>query len=148
MTIRYRPAAASDRGAVETLLKSCRLAMLDAASPFGEEFVVATNDEGDILGVAGLELFGSAALLRSVAVQEHQRGRGIGKELARNRMAWAAKKGVQDLYLLTNDAMRYWSSFGFETIERPAAPASIRTSSEWAGACPSTATAMRFVLTG
>ena len=51
---------------------------LDAAML--EVFVVATKGR-DLVGVAGLEVYGSNALLRSLAVAAQHRSRGLGARL-------------------------------------------------------------------
>jgi amino-acid N-acetyltransferase len=142
MSIHYRSARGEDRFSVDTILKNSKLASLDESSQFGDHYVVACDENGELLGVAGVEQYGDVGLLRSVAVVEEHRSQGIGKELASNRIEWASRAGVREVYLLTNDAADYWQSHGFQRIDRSEAPASMKATTEWTGACPSSAVAM------
>lgn len=142
MEILIRPATLNDKQAVEKLLQDAELAALDDSSQFGPQYAVACDANRSIIGVAGVEVYESVGLLRSVVVADGQRGQGIGKTLASNRVAWATSHGMEELYLLTNDAVEHWQSRGFRVIDRSHAPASITKTSEWTGACPASATAM------
>ncbi len=143
----YRSAVDGDRVAVDALLHAAALVPIDELSQFGgSQWVVATNDTGQVLGVAGIEMHGGDGLLRSVAVAPELRMAGIGGELVRNRIDWAKRKGLDALYLLTTTAADYWPRFGFVPTARSAAPADIARSNEWSSACPATAAAMRLEL--
>lgn len=143
---RIRPAAASDLPAVERLLT-------DSALPFDgvrdalSDFVVAESD-GELVGVAGLEVCRDDALLRSVAVKPEWRSRGVGRQLVTCAIANAESRGLHALYLLTTTAERYFPSFGFEKIERTEVPTPIRETKEFTDACPASATVMCCRLTG
>lgn len=137
-----RDATERDREAVSELLKRTRLAALDEWAQFGPHYILAVDDKR-VLGVAGVEVYGKAGLLRSVAVLEEARSQGLGERLIDNRLGWAAGRGVTELYLLTTDARSYWLRQGFTDITRTEAPAEIRTSTQWKGGCSETAFAMK-----
>ena len=147
---RVRPAAATDLTAVEALLVGAGLTLNDVASQFGPQYAVAVAPEGTVVGVAGVEVYAAGAarvgLFRSAAVRDDWRGQGVGAALTQGRLAWAHEAGLDALYLLTQTAAAYWPRFGFVRVDRPSAPAPLRASSEWAGACPASATAMRLDL--
>jgi amino-acid N-acetyltransferase len=89
-----------------------------------------------VVGVAGLELLGDSALLRSVAVAEPHRDHGTGKELFRVVSAKARAQKVRKLYLLTTTAAAYFERLGFSRLERSAAPAEVRATREYSQLCP------------
>jgi len=94
------------------------------------------------VGVGGLERDGSNALLRSVAVEPSVRGRGFGTALC-DRLERKARSGdVETVYLLTTTATDFFASRGYVEVEREAAPAAIRETTEFTELCPSTATCM------
>ena len=62
-TFQLRAASELDRPAVASLLSMAKLAPLDAASQFGPQYIVSVDANGILSGVAGLELYGSDALL-------------------------------------------------------------------------------------
>src|SRR5690349_21699963 len=61
-----RPARAEDREAVADLLTRASLPLDGLEEQFGEQYVVADAD-GKIVGVEGIERYGSSGLLRSAA---------------------------------------------------------------------------------
>ena len=136
-----RRAAARDQGSVERLLQAQGLPTAGVAEWLGE-FWIAEQD-GGIVGVAGLERYGPEALLRSVAVDPAERGTGLGAALVATVLAVARAGGVRGVYLLTTTAERYFPRFGFERIEREDVPDSLRASVEFREACPASAAAMR-----
>jgi len=138
-----RPAGEVDREAVSTLLSASKLAALDDASQFGPQYAVAYDTTGHLIGVAGVELYGTNALLRSVAVTSSARFQGLGRQLTQDRLRWAANHGVFAVFLLTTDASSYWTRHGFSEISREEAPALIRSTTQWSGGCSASAVAMK-----
>ncbi len=103
--------------------------------------LVAT-DGGRVVGCAALELYGSAALLRSVAVVPELRGRGLGRELTAAALALAGRQRVRSVYLLTETAAGFFPKFGFRPIPRAEVDAAVRNSEEFTTACPASALPM------
>ena len=127
--------------AVRSLLEQAKLP-LDGLDERLEHFVVA-RDGNDIVGVAGLEHYGASALLRSVAVNDHWRGTGIGRLLVDRVLNEARALDVDDVYLLTTTAQEYFPKFGFACVRRDSLPPALGASAEMRGACPETAVAMK-----
>lgn len=138
-----RLASAADEGKVEALLTANQLPLDGVHEALGC-FVVAEND-GDIVGVAGIEECGKAgehALLRSVAVSSDWRSRGLGRALVSRAIALAEERGAKALYLLTTTAESYFPSFGFKPTTRDAVPVDVSATAEFKGACPASAIVM------
>ena len=135
-----RPAQPHDLPAVERLLAASSLP-LEGVREALPTFVVAQAGN-EIVGVAGLEVCCDNALLRSVAVADDWRSRGLGRELVTHVIAEAEARGIHALYLLTTTAERYFPSFGFHAIARDAVPADVRETEEFRSACPASATVM------
>lgn len=138
-TIRH--AEAADIRAIERLLMDNHLPILGIHEALGTFLVAVVG--GELVGVAGLEIRGSHALLRSVAVRDEWRSRGVGRDLVHAAIADAETHGLEALYLLTTTAERYFPSFGFQVVEREQVPQEIQTSGEYRVACPTSATVMR-----
>jgi len=136
-----RGATMADLPAVERLLTENKLP-LDGVREALNAFLVAESG-GALVGVAGLEVCCEHALLRSVAVVPAWRSKGLGRELVTRIIADAESRGLHALYLLTTTAEHYFPSFGFERITRDDVPADVRTTREFQGACPASATVMR-----
>lgn len=66
-----------------------------------------------LLGAIGLELGQTSVLLRSAIVAPTQRGRGIGRNLTGNALAWARESGYRAAYCFSTDAGEYWLARGF-----------------------------------
>jgi N-acetylglutamate synthase-like GNAT family acetyltransferase len=135
-----RPARAGDLAAGERLLTASELP-LDGVREALPNFIVAESGAG-IVGVAGLEICCDNALLRSVAVHDAWRSRGLGRALVTRTIAEAEARGINALYLLTTSAERYFPTFGFHPIAREAVPEDIRATAEFREACPASATVM------
>jgi amino-acid N-acetyltransferase len=96
-------------------------------------------DRDRLLGTTSLERHGGAYLLRSVAVSEEARGRGIGAQLV--RAALAAVDPARPVALLTETAAGWFPRFGFRPVDRTVLDPALAASAELAGACPATAQA-------
>lgn len=90
-------------------------------------------------------VYGTVALLRLVAVDHARRSRGLGRLLVKAQLEGARKRGIQEVYLLTETAHDYCSCFSFRQLERPAVSPAIRRSVEWtrAGALAGQAMVLR-----
>ena len=75
-----------------------------------------------VLGVVGLEGLGGVGLLRSVAVKEPYRGKGLGGTLCEKMEGYAASQGIKRLYLLTRNAEGFFSKLRYRRVERAEAP--------------------------
>ncbi len=103
--------------------------------------LVAREDHA-IVGSAALELYGTVALLRSVAVADQLRGQGLGQQLTKEALKLAEQHGVTLVYLLTETASGFFPRLGFRPIPRSEVAPAIHASTEWTTACPDTAQAM------
>jgi N-acetylglutamate synthase-like GNAT family acetyltransferase len=130
-----RPA---DGAALARLLASNDLPTEDLAAP-GRRFFEFTDSEGDPVGVGGLELYGEAALLRSVVTLKVARGGGYGRAIVEWLAAHAAKAGARELYLLTFSAPGFFAACGFHECSRADVPAAIAATEEFANLCPASA---------
>ena len=135
-----RPATPADLPSVEQLLTSSSLPVTGVKECL-QDFVVA-EAEGQIVGVAGLEICCDDALLRSVAVHPEWRSKGVGRAVVTRAIAEAESRGLRALYLLTTTAEHYFPSFGFRKITREDVPADVSATEEFTTACPASATVM------
>jgi len=140
-----RPATAADLGVVKALLSDAQLPLDGLEEQFGDAYAIAECD-GSVIGAEGVERHGEVGLLRSAVVHAEWRGRGVGDALTLDRLAWAARQGMTEVWLLTTTASDYFPRFGFERVERASAPGPLQASREFAEACPASATVMRRVL--
>lgn len=135
-----RPATAGDLPAVEGLLLDAQLPLAGVSDSLAT-FVVAECGK-ELVGVAGLEVCGDYALLRSVAVAPSWRSRGVGRALVTRVILDAEARGLRALYLLTTTAERYFPAYGFAQTARDTVPPEVRATAEFQTACPDSATVM------
>jgi amino-acid N-acetyltransferase len=139
--VALRSAEAADLPAVLELLGRTQLPVAGVAEAL-PHFVLAEN-EGRLVGVAGLEVYGDSALLRSVAVEESWRGSGVGRTLIERALSVTRERGIKDVFLLTTTAEQYFPRFGFACVGRDSVGAAVQASPEFRGACPASAVVMR-----
>jgi amino-acid N-acetyltransferase len=99
-----------------------------------------------IVGCAALELYGAAALLRSVAVAETQRGQGLGRQITAAALHLARASGVRQVYLLTETAPDFFARLGFRLISRAEVASAVQQSVEFVSVCPQSALVMQLDL--
>ena len=134
-----RAATDGDWIAISALLTQHGLPLAGAREHL-RHFLVAEHVSG-VAGAGGLEVHGSAALLRSLVVAT--RGEGLGTRLVEALLDQARRLGVSDVVLLTTTAAGFFPRFGFLPIERAEVPPALLSSREFQGACPSSAQVMR-----
>ena len=78
-----------------------------------------------LVGTVAVEAYGGAGLLRSLAVRESYRNRGIATELLSRAIAYAQSKGIAQCFLLTSTAEDYFIEHGFEAVSRDSVPKEI-----------------------
>jgi amino-acid N-acetyltransferase len=133
-------ATPADLDSVQALLAANALPFEDIAGHL-EHFVVARGADG-LVGVAGLEVHGTAGLLRSVCVSPSVRGLGLGQRLCDEIEERAAAVGLGELYLLTTTARAFFERRGYQVVDRASAPKRILQTAEFQSLCPSTATCL------
>lgn len=138
---RLRPGTPDDRAAVVALVESEGLSA-DGIHAGLAGFMVA-EEEGRVIGVAGLERYEDFGLLRSVAVAGDRRGLGLGARLTGAVVDQARRERLVSVYALTTTAIAYFPRLGFEVIERSQVPEPVRASPEFTSMCPESATALR-----
>jgi len=130
---------------VEALLTEARLPVADLASSRSLN-LLGFREGGRLIGVVGVEIYGSVGLLRSLAVHPEHRNAGLGVSLVSNAENWAAKQGIKTLYLLTTTAARFFGRLGYEAVPRSQAPDAIAATAQFSDLCPVSSTFMRKVL--
>jgi amino-acid N-acetyltransferase len=140
MSIELKPAELYRNNIIE-LLTTEKLPTSDLPGMLNNFFVAVDNQT--VTGVAGLEVYGNYGLLRSLAVNQSSRGRGIAAHLLSKIESLAANKGLEAIYLLTETAKDYFERKGYEHIARMDIPDAVKASSEFTHVCPESATAMQ-----
>ena len=134
----------NDLSSVKALLETYHLPVEDIDSSEISFYVI--KDGQSIKACAGVERFGELGLLRSVAVKEQHKGKGVGTAFMNKVLEQSKVEGISTLYLLTETAAPFFNKIGFIKIDRSKAPGSIKRSNEFADLCPVSAVLMKKVL--
>jgi amino-acid N-acetyltransferase len=140
-TLNLEPATEADLDEVEFLLETNDLPTADVRSEDVRLFLARVD--GTVVGVGGLEVYESAALLRSLAVVPSTRGQGYGSALVRALEERAVSLGATEVYLLTTSAGEFFRNCGYEEIDRKEVLQSIQNTVQFATLCPDSARCMR-----
>ena len=134
-------ATSGDYDNVTALLSSQHLPAEDIDKTLSHFFVA--KEEGAVTAVIGLEVYGTAGLLRSMATDPAHRNKGIASMLVLELINYAKQKGIQEVFLLVETAETYFAKKGFIRIRMDEVPIAIKRSSEFSHLCPSSAILMK-----
>jgi amino-acid N-acetyltransferase len=137
VSIKPRPTLA----AAVALLQTAELPVSDLSDTQLEHFFFAGESEQPV-GLVGLELYGSVALLRSLVVARRARSHGVGSRLVEHAEAYGRSRGVRSIYILTTTAEAFFAARGYIRLDRKSAPDSIRITHEFASLCPASSAFM------
>ncbi len=112
----------------------------DVAEP-GRRFFRAIAPDNNTVGYSGVEQCGTDALLRSVVVLPDHRGKSYGKMIVAETLRAAPVAG--NVYLATTTAAWFFSSLGFQVVDRADAPGAVLATRQLSGICPASATIMK-----
>jgi len=129
---------------VLALLRDADLPLEGVAEHFGQFLVVRANER--VVGAAGLELYGEAALLRSVVIHAEWRGRRLGERVTEAALARARAKGIREVYLFTKTAAGFFPRFGFQPIPREAMNPAVKASVQFQTCCTANEVSMALIL--
>jgi amino-acid N-acetyltransferase len=86
------------------------------------EFVVATDDDGKVVGCAALHVFWEdLAELKCLAVAEHLQGHGIGRSLVEACWKSARELEIKSVFALTY-SVEFFEKCGYHQIEKSDLP--------------------------
>lgn len=130
-----------DRAAATKLLADAQLPVADLTEEHLDQFFYCGPAQSPS-GLVGLELYGPDALLRSLVVTNRARNKGLAAALVAHAENFARPQGVRSIFLLTTTAETFFANRGYRRVSRDEAPASIRTTREFADICPASSAFM------
>jgi amino-acid N-acetyltransferase len=130
-----------DRKDMVKLLQSQKLPSDDLPASLNGFFTVF--EEGLLVGLIGMDRYGSFALLRSMVVHPAYRNRQIAEKLVAMLEEKAIISGLKAMYLLTETAENYFAKKGYEIVERKLVPQDLLKSTEFSHVCPVSAIVMK-----
>ncbi|AQQ09812.1 acetyltransferase [Sedimentisphaera cyanobacteriorum] len=140
--MKFRRAVRKDLSLIRSIVAQAGLPSYDLTEQKAENFIIAEDNEGRALGTAGFELSGADGLLRSLAVCNEAKGRGLGRALVSRIERICAEKGIADLYLLTKTAPDYFPALGYQRINRDKTSSDIEKFTQFTDTPPGEAVCM------
>jgi amino-acid N-acetyltransferase len=123
-----RPARVGDVPAIHDLIRTFADRKLMIRRSLGElyesirEFLVATDDDGSIIGCAALHVFWEdLAELKCLAVSESVHGRGVGRRLVDACWESARELEINSVFALTY-VSEFFEKLGYHQIEKADLP--------------------------
>lgn len=104
---------------------------------------IGTYKENELIGCIGLELRGTIGLLRSLAVSDNQRGKGLALRLTDRMIEIAKSRSLESIYLLTTDAEKFFEKVGFNKTIKASAPDQIKETKQYSVICSESAVVMK-----
>lgn len=140
-----RTISGDDSNFIRTL-RDAELPVDDLTEP-GRAFFTFSTLAGMHVGYGGFEQYGSDALVRSLVIAPDHRGMGLGRNLLAVLLREAFDAGARTAWALTTDTVAFFGKAGFKLVTRDMAPATILTTRQAAGLCPSTAALLARAIT-
>ena len=125
---------------LQSFLKENRLPFSDVQIDDNHYLLFYQKEE--LIGSIGLEWYQSHTLLRSVAIAEKWRGKGLGKIMVAEILKDAKRAQMDGVFLLTETAAPFFLQLGFTDFDRKQAPPAIQSSGEFSQVCPASARLM------
>lgn len=142
-SLQLQEASQAQRKSILALLKANKLPVTDITEKVK---LYALTRNGQVLGSAGLEIWGTKALLRSVSVADEGKGKGWGKFITLEIEEFARIEGIDELLLVTTTAEGFFRKLGYSSIHRQEVPEAVTSSAQFSGICPASAAIMKKTL--
>lgn len=126
---------------IKELLSRNDLPVADVS--FSKMHLYVVRHEKKVIACGAFEIISDCALLRSLAVEEGFRGKGLGKKMIAHLIREALTLSSRNIFLLTETAVSFFSNQGFEPVNRESVPLCIANTEEFTELCPSTAIIMK-----
>lgn len=108
--------------------------------------VIGAFDDGRLQAIAALEIYGTHALLRSVAVNSGKHKNGYGTSLIHEMIKESKNLNLSKLFILTETAEGFFARLGFGITDREQVPSPVKQSKEFQHICPASAVCMSLLL--
>ncbi|TMW72156.1 GNAT family N-acetyltransferase [Alteribacter natronophilus] len=96
------------------------------------EFIVAENEQNELIGTAGITEIGKGeGLLRSLVIDSEKTGAVFLMEFLETATAFAKKKGFGSLYILTSGKQSFLGQMGFSPVAPDHIPKNLKQSAHY-----------------
>ncbi len=126
------------------LLKDNGLSYSDLENESVQLFSIQRDNQ--TIGIIGYEQYGDHGLLRSFVIEKQYRSKGLGAKVLSDFEKMALDEGIEEFYLLTTTADKFFARNGFDVFDRNNVPQLIANTTEFDSICPASAVCMRKIL--
>ena len=144
ISVKTRLAKITDLSNVQELLQKENLPIERIEDQF-TNFTLLFDQNSNLIGCAGLEIYNNYGLIRSVAIKSEFQNKKLGSYLIKEIEDFAKRKKLTNLYLLTETAEKFFSKHGYTIISRDTVPLEIQNSFEYTSSCKISALVMKKV---
>ena len=137
-----QPLAVWERDGLAAVLAKAKLPRDDIGAEGPSFWRFVTEDDVPV-GFGGLEMHGDDALLRSIVILPPVRRRGAGRTIVGLLETEATMRGAKTVWLLATETTTFFEQLGYAACDRAQAPQAIRSTAEFAGLGPGSASLMR-----
>jgi amino-acid N-acetyltransferase len=138
--MRIEQATGAERPEIQALLKHAGLPVEDLSTA-PVRFWLAREGQ-TLAGAIGIERYGKAGLLRSLAVDPAHRAQGMAAALVQALELAMRAEGLKSMVLLTETAEGFFGKRGYVLTPREQIPEEIRQTAQFRSLCPATAACM------
>ncbi len=134
MSLRITPIDQADYASLAKVLAENNLLSGDLDSA-NKKFFAFEDSSGWRVGIGGLEIYGTSAILRSFFTVAAHRNTGLGGQMLEELLGVARRLGISDVYLFTVSAEDFFARHQFEPVRRENAPFAITASRQFIEHC-------------
>ena len=139
--VALRPIQREDLPSVRDLLSQAGLPLAGVEGSFSG--FLAVERGGRPVGTVGVETAETTGMVRSLAVEEGRRSRGIGDALLRRAEEALRAAGIAEAWVLTETAGAFFVSRGYRDEPRSSLPPTLTGRSVLAEVCPCSCRCLR-----
>ena len=133
-----------DIGFAKELLREFDLPNSDIENESLNLFTISRTNQ--VVGIVGFEQYDVHGLLRSFVIDKNYQSKGLGAQALVVVETMANQQGVEQFYLLTTTADKFFARNDYTVFDRQAVPESISKTTEFRTLCPDSAVCMRKIL--
>ena len=133
-----------DIGFAKELLREFDLPNSDIENESLNLFTISRTNQ--VVGIVGFEQYNVHGLLRSFVIDKDYQSKGLGAQALVVVETLANQQGVEQFYLLTTTADKFFARNDYTVFDRQAVPESISKTTEFRTLCPDSAVCMRKIL--
>ena len=105
--------------------------------------IFSIQQDNQTIGIIGFERFENHGLLRSFVIEEKYRSKGLGGKILIDFECLASDAGIENFFLLTTTADKFFDKNGYQVYNRNAVPDQIANTTEFGSLCPQSAVCMK-----